>query len=116
MNNAQTSVAQRLEPRFGPARELALTEANVRDVDAALPAPNMGLVERLGAVEANAPGDPGKRLELDSVRVLGQWAPKPPSASLTKFGDLVYGYGKAYSGDGIVPGELGDENALNTTQ
>ena len=47
MNNEQTSTAQRLEPRFGPARELDLTARNVRDVDAALPAPNMGMVDGL---------------------------------------------------------------------
>jgi len=120
VNNQQTSTAQRLEPRFGPARELDRTEANVRDVDVALPAPNMGLVEKLGELEVNGMGDPGKHLELDSVKVLGQWQPKLVSATLTHYGDFVYGYGKAYSGAGalraIVPGELGDEVALNTTE
>jgi len=117
VNNEQTSTAQRLEPRFGPARELDLTARNVRDVDAALPAPNMGMVDGLGALEVNGAGDPGKHLELDSVKPLGQWRPKPTSAFLTRDPNgLTYGYGKAYTGDGMVPGNVGDENELNTTR
>lgn len=117
MNNEQTSLAMRVEPRYGPAHELDITARNVRDVDAALPAPNMGIVPGLGALEVNGLGDPSKHLELDSVRVLGQWAPKPASAYLTRDPNgLVYGYGKAYSGDAIVPGTLGDENELNTSR
>lgn len=102
MNNAQTSMHARVEPRLGPAEELAATSAQVADVDRAVQAeggPVPGQVRGLGEVHANGATDAGKHLELDSAGVEGEWKPKPAAVSPGH-----YGYGRlAFDAD--VPGD-----------